>query len=212
MRKKAIALVLIVVAGSIYFIAGRDSDKVAPKASAQEVVLPDAANHLPDSLAYDKTVSKELGQATALAKAWSPDAYLVASSAELSGDLSLDNLAYNYYVFKSRTSSKLGLVDAKLKPLKLNLVDPSALPLATDTVEVPASFWQINLVNALSLADNMGGKTFRLKHLKGYKVNATLAKEEGSILAWYVTYTDTSTNQTENYVVNGSDGTVEESK
>lgn len=59
--------------------------------------------------------------------------------------------------------------------------------LSGDVIDAPLKYYKVDYVNAIKIADDLGGKAVRSSNPE-YSVEATLAAKKGELLVWHITY------------------------
>lgn len=126
-------------------------------------------------------------EATQSAKKWQSNATLTRVYRQYSGTLEPPELPPLIYSFSSLADPRQAfLVEARGTDRRERRQPIPSFELMMQPIDVGG--WQIEPEQALTLAEENGGKQFREQHLAGYKVLQQLARQGGAPLQWYFRY------------------------
>lgn len=151
----------------------------------------DTGSGLPDPTATRPLLQGELKQATAKIQALKSDVVLQLVSMKFVNSLSdSSGLVTNYYIFVSPTDTRyyyMVNVPHNGEGIKRFLMPQEDMELPFSLIPVPYQWWKLSYVDALKLAEENGGATFRAKHPK-FEASVILGKPTGQYLDWFITY------------------------
>ena len=147
---------------------------------------------LPDAVAAKPLLDAELQEATDAMRQLQSDAVLKLVSMKFVNSFAdMGGLITNYYIFSSPQNPQyyyLVNVPRNGEKLKRFIMPVEDLELPFDLLDLPFEFWKLSYVEAINLAEQKGGSTFRAQHANKFEVSTILAKPAGQYLSWFVTY------------------------
>lgn len=204
MKFKTGLLVLLV------FVVGLGLWRVALAFSGEDYRVVDSGmssnSFLPlDYIQETPVVEAELNAAFDEAKAWRPDAKLMAISMRFSGGLNYADLTHYNYTFSSG-GQYLIVGNPRVTSRKSA---SAAEDLFGEVVPDPVNrtYLTINFVQALEIVERGGGGEFRVSH-PGTDATLLLMDPHDGVLSWYVTYSAPDGAES-TWAVNAASGFVE---
>ena len=153
---------------------------------------------LPDPSAARPLLAAELEEATEAIQQLQSDAVLKLISMKFVNSFAdRGGLVTNYFIFSSPQNPQyyyLVNVPRNGEKMKRFIMPVEDLELPFDLLDLPFEFWKLSYIEAIQLAEQKGGATFRSQHSNKFEVSTILAKPAGQYLNWFVTYRATDSS------------------
>lgn len=162
-----------------------------------------------EATSVDDLVTTNYNLAKSKAQDWKSDAVLVNLTVKLPKNLAT-NQATETYVFGSAqdASNWFSFSISESSSKYIRAIIPKEDYLGTDVKPINSTYWKINFIKALQLAETNGGKTFREAN-QNTEVVATLGHGlPKSWLWWQIDYKSADTGEKLIIKVNPNDNTV----
>lgn len=161
-----------------------------------------------DSTSINQLANANLDQAKTKAKDWKTDTTLYAVNIKLPKDLSV-NKAIETFIFGStiETTNWWTFAISENSAKYVRAIVPKTDYLSTITKAIGMSYWKINYLEALKVADTHGGKTFRDKNADT-QITLNLSQAEPKGWLWWIVDYESASGETLKVRVNPTDSTV----
>lgn len=165
-----------------------------------------------ESTSINQLFNANLELAKTKAKEWKNDAVLYAVNIKLPKDLGT-NKAIETFVFGASSDAlnwwTFAVSENSAKYVRA--IVPKTDYLSTITKAIGMSYWKINYLEALKIADANGGKAFREKNADA-QITLNLSQTEPKGWLWWIVDYESASGDTLKVIVNPTDQTVVDSQ